>query len=44
LSKWRRQGSGPPFIRATSRKVLYRRAALETWLKQKSHSEEVAAS
>ena len=44
LSKWRRQGSGPPFIHATSRKVLYSRAALDAWLNQKSRSEDVAAS
>jgi predicted DNA-binding transcriptional regulator AlpA len=32
LCKWRCNMSGPPFLRAGSRKVLYRRSDLDKWL------------
>jgi hypothetical protein len=30
--RWRRDGSGPPFIRVGARRVLYSRRAIDTWL------------
>lgn len=33
LRRWRRDGSGPPFIRLQGR-VLYDRADVESWLRQ----------
>lgn len=32
LRKWRIQGIGPPFIRATRISIVYRKAAVEEWL------------
>jgi DNA-binding transcriptional MerR regulator len=31
-ARWRVEGSGPPFIRAGGRRLLYRRADLDLWL------------
>jgi predicted DNA-binding transcriptional regulator AlpA len=32
LQMWRRTGSGPPYIQASSRGVRYRRADLQEWI------------
>lgn len=32
LRKWRIQGIGPPFIRATRISIVYRKSAVEEWL------------
>ncbi len=34
--RWRRDGGGPPFIRAGARRVLYSRRAVDTWLAERS--------
>jgi hypothetical protein len=31
-SRWRGSGDGPPFIRLGKRRILYRRADVETWM------------
>lgn len=36
LSKYRMHGNGPAFIRQSSRKTLYRRTDLDTWLTSRS--------
>ncbi len=38
LEGWRLSGSGPPFVRAGGRRVLYRWAALLSWLKEREVS------
>ena len=32
LERMRSEGSGPPFVRTSARRVLYQRAALEGWV------------
>jgi len=32
LELWRQRGDGPPYVRVGPRRVLYRRADVETWL------------
>jgi len=41
LSRHRRYGTGPTFVRLSTRRVGYRRSAVEAWL---SHHETVKAS
>ena len=38
LDKLRVYGGGPPFIRLTRRKILYRRSALDDWAMSRSFS------
>ena len=30
--RWRRDGGGPPFVRAGERRILYRRADVDAWI------------
>jgi predicted DNA-binding transcriptional regulator AlpA len=41
-ARWRIEGSGPPFIRAGGRRVLYRRADLEAWLTSRTYPHRAA--
>ncbi len=34
LRRWRSESKGPPYVRLGARRVRYRRAALEAWLRQ----------
>lgn len=34
LRKWRIEGRGPPFIKETSRSILYMRDSVDKWLKK----------
>lgn len=36
MEEFRRKGSGPPFIRLSSRSVRYRLDALERWLEERT--------
>lgn len=38
LAQWRFRGDGPPFIKPSPRKVVYRRAAVEAWLASREQS------
>ena len=35
LEAWRRNGSGPPFIRVSSRCIRYHRADLDAWINER---------
>jgi len=37
LFRHRRDGTGPTFIRLSTRRVAYRRSAVEEWLAQREH-------
>jgi predicted DNA-binding transcriptional regulator AlpA len=37
LFRLRRDGTGPKFIRLSTRRVAYRRTAIEEWLGQREH-------
>lgn len=39
LKKKRRTGDGPNFVRLSSRRVAYRRGAVECWLRDRSRSQ-----
>ncbi len=34
LRRWRSEGKGPPYVRLGSRRVRYRRQAIEAWLRE----------
>jgi hypothetical protein len=40
--RWRRDGGGPPFIRAGERRVLYRTVDVETWLASRTFAHRAA--
>lgn len=40
LVNWRASGEGPPFVRLGARRVRYRRADLERWLRERTHNPE----
>ena len=42
--RWRADGGGPAFIRAGSRRVLYRRSEVESWLAARTFSHRAAES
>lgn len=35
LDNWRSRGTGPPFIRLSSRAIRYRMAELEAWIEER---------
>jgi hypothetical protein len=37
LQRWRAIGDGPPFVRAGKRRILYRVADIETWLRDRTY-------
>jgi len=41
-ARWRVEGSGPPFIRAGGRRVLYRRTDVERWLATRTFAHRAA--
>lgn len=44
LEAWRQRGSGPPFIRLSSRAVRYRQAALERFVEERERASTSADS
>ncbi len=40
--RWRRDGNGPPFVRAGLRRVLYRRADVLAWAASRTFSHRAA--
>jgi excisionase family DNA binding protein len=42
--RWRRDGGGPPFVRVGLRRVLFRRADVETWLAARTFAHRAAES
>ena len=36
LTRWRRKGTGPPFIKVGELRYLYRRADIEAWLNDRT--------
>lgn len=39
---WRKDGSGPPFVRAGGRRVLYRKADVDKWLAMRTFAHSAA--
>lgn len=37
LFRHRRDGTGPTFIRLSTRRIAYRRCAVEAWLREREH-------
>lgn len=37
LSRHRRNGTGPAFVRLSTRRIGYRRSAVEAWLTEREH-------
>src|SRR6202030_1476355 len=35
LQRWRSEGRGPPYVRFGPRKILYRRSAVEAWIRER---------
>lgn len=44
LAKHRMAGDGPPYIRQSARKILYRRTDLEAWLNKRVFQSTAAAT
>lgn len=42
LSRHRRDGTGPSFLRLSARRIGYRRNAVEAWLKEQEQQSKVA--